>query len=353
MSYNSLLGLGSHSVDANLLCHLPMQETSGTTVSDRSGNSYNGTLSGETSPTTATGPNSYLTSAYDFDGTDDVVTLNTSTLVGGANERTVLLWFRPNTSFNGRLLDIGDQSLAANGEGFYFFRSFANTRVNLTFRGSTLVSDNGTILDNTWYHLAARVNASAVDTQDTDIFIDGTKITWTEAGTVQTLNTQTDANKYLGGGIENATPQYADAVICEYAMFNRALTDAEVAEIYNGPEPENTVAPTVSGDTAQGSTLTCSPGTWALPSPYASGSNGTITYQYQWTRDGGDISGATSSTYVTQAADIGTAVGCKVLGVNDGGSDSAEQTASSNSISVVASGPTYRMNMRLFIPTQV
>lgn len=355
MSYNSLLGLGSHSEDANLLCHLTLQESSGTTCDDRSSNAYDGTLTGETDPTTATGPNSYLTSAFDMDGTDDRITLNASTIVGGSSARTYMFWFRPDTSFNGRFADWGINTTATSGRNLAAIRNDADQQLRLYFSADHVVkTPTNSVLDNTWYHIGVRVPATVTNTDDVDALIDGVNQTLSlQTGSAQTLNTDNTSNRYLGGGISNASPLYADGKFAGYCAFSRALSDAEVLEIASGPEPENTVAPTVSGSTAQGSTLTCSPGTWALPSPFASGSNGTITYQYQWTRDGGDISGATSSTYVTQVADVGTAVGCKVLGVNDGGSDSAEQTASSNTISVVSSGPTYQMNMQLFIPTQV
>ncbi len=89
-----------------------------------------------------------------------------------------------------------------------------------------------------------------------------------------------------------------------------------------GPEPLNTVAPTISGTT----TLTATTGTWN------SQSNGTLSYSYQWTKDGVDISGGTSSTYNT--ASVAGVYRCRVRASNDGGFDSAQDTLSSNSITV-------------------
>ena len=56
-----------------------------------------------------------------------------------------------------------------------------------------------------------------------------------------------------------------------------------------------------------GSTLSCTTGTW---------SNSPTSYAYQWLRNGGGISGATSSTYVTVTADGGTSVSCRVTATN-------------------------------------
>ena len=93
------------------------------------------------------------------------------------------------------------------------------------------------------------------------------------------------------------------------------------------PLPANTVAPVASGATTIGSTLSCTTGTWT---------NSPTSFAYQWRRGGVNISGATSSTYVTVTADDGTSVGCVVTATNAGGS--ASQASNTLAISsVVAS----------------
>jgi hypothetical protein len=86
----------------------------------------------------------------------------------------------------------------------------------------------------------------------------------------------------------------------------------------NGPKgfaPVNTVTPVISGTNAVGQTLTTTNGTWTgIPSP---------TYTYQWKRDGSNIGGATSVTYVLVEADADTNVTCEVTATNSIGSASA------------------------------
>lgn len=82
--------------------------------------------------------------------------------------------------------------------------------------------------------------------------------------------------------------------------------------------PVNTVAPAISGTLAHGSTLTSTTGTWTGSS---------ITYSYQWYGAGAAISGATSSTYVTQASDVGNMITCVVTASNTGGAPSATSNA--------------------------
>ena len=91
--------------------------------------------------------------------------------------------------------------------------------------------------------------------------------------------------------------------------------------------PTNTVLPAVTGTAALGATLTCDGGTWT--------GNPTPAISYQWYRDGSTpIGGATSSTYVVQAADQGHSLSCQVTASN--GVVGSPVTASSNSVAIPA-----------------
>lgn len=83
------------------------------------------------------------------------------------------------------------------------------------------------------------------------------------------------------------------------------------AAVLPGP-PASLTAPVVTGTVKQGSTLTCSTGTW---------SGSPTVYQYYWIRGAGTfISGANSSTYVPTADDLGSKISCLVLATGPGGS---------------------------------
>ena len=90
--------------------------------------------------------------------------------------------------------------------------------------------------------------------------------------------------------------------------------------------PANTVAPVVSGDSASGSTLTSTTGTWT--------GNPTPTYAYQWKSDGSNV-GSNQNTYVTQSGDVGKSVTCTVTATNSQGNSSQ----ASNGITVTVSNP--------------
>jgi hypothetical protein len=96
--------------------------------------------------------------------------------------------------------------------------------------------------------------------------------------------------------------------------------------------PIDRAAPTISGLAEAGRTLTASPGSWGGSSP--------MSYAYQWRRcdSAGTgcfaIRGATSSTYVLSASDIGHTLSVKVTATNEAGSSSTN----SRGTSVVAPG---------------
>ncbi len=75
-----------------------------------------------------------------------------------------------------------------------------------------------------------------------------------------------------------------------------------------GKLPVCSVAPAITGTETQGSTLTCSSGTWSK-SP---------SFTYQWNRNGSAISGATASTRVLAAGDVGATLTCTVKATNSG-----------------------------------
>jgi hypothetical protein len=87
--------------------------------------------------------------------------------------------------------------------------------------------------------------------------------------------------------------------------------------------PSNNTTPTITGTTTQGSTLTASNGTW---------SNSPTSFGYQWQRcdsagsNCATISGATASTYLLVAADVGKTIRVVVTATNAGGSTPATST---------------------------
>ncbi|MGA8245306.1 MAG: glycoside hydrolase domain-containing protein [Nocardioides sp.] len=88
----------------------------------------------------------------------------------------------------------------------------------------------------------------------------------------------------------------------------------------------NTSAPTVTGTTRVGMTLTASPGTWSKPG---------VSLTYEWLRGGLTIGGQTAPTYTLRPADQGSTISVRVRATKP---DYAAATATSTPTSPVALG---------------
>src|SRR5438034_4548468 len=112
-------------------------------------------------------------------------------------------------------------------------------------------------------------------------------------------------------------PVLAAVAVLVAASAASAVTSTSTAA------PSNASAPSISGDTAAGSTLTANPGTWLGSAP--------ITFQYQWRvcGPGGaachDIAGATGQTYQIRNGDQGNTLRVHVIASNADGSRSAKR----------------------------
>ncbi len=91
------------------------------------------------------------------------------------------------------------------------------------------------------------------------------------------------------------------------AENSEGIGTAETSELYvPGSPPEASAPPTVKGESALGSTLTCVNHEWSgAPAP---------TFTYQWLLNGVAIPSETASEYTIVAADRGLAVSCSVMG---------------------------------------
>lgn len=101
-----------------------------------------------------------------------------------------------------------------------------------------------------------------------------------------------------------------------YTFSGTIIFDGKPVWVALPAAPANTVAPTFTGTLEVGETQTAVTGTWT----------GTPSFAYQWERSPNgagswaSISGATSATYVADAADEGLFLRLKLTGTNAGGS---------------------------------
>jgi hypothetical protein len=109
----------------------------------------------------------------------------------------------------------------------------------------------------------------------------------------------------------------------------RTITIGSPSAMEEAPLP--TGVTTLAGQAVVGERLTC------IPSGFSG--NG-VQLTYQWLRDGADVPGATSASYVAQEADLGRDVSCRVTAANSAGdADSTSDALAVSSASAGARGP--------------
>lgn len=294
MGYNTLV--------AGAVAHWKLQDDAASTaVVDELG-SYNGTLVGgdNTEDITTTGPNTWLPAALQFDGSADYVT--TLAPGQGLTDNTIACWVKTdNTGVQQTIMDSG------SGPSARFGTKIGTTGLFVGGKYDSSLSQYGYEPATTqWTHVG--FNGS-------ELVINGTVVSKTPAGTCVL---GTGAYVRIGARSSASVADYFDGAIAGAIYFDTALSSGDIAELYAGPEPVNTVAPVAS---QAGNTLTCTTGTWD------DRDNGTPTYGYQWydADTSLPITGK-AGTFYRPAADGNYK--CLVRASNNGSFDANEDTFS-------------------------
>lgn len=129
---------------------------------------------------------------------------------------------------------------------------------------------------------------------------------------------QTTDEYTLTGGLVDGDTLYCKVRAVNSGAPTGVAADSNTITIDTGSVPVNTVAPTISAPTREPGELVSitSFGTWTADPPTID------SYSQQWTRDGADIPGETSTDYLLQYADNDTTIAVKIVATNATG-DSA------------------------------
>ena len=184
---------------------------SGSTWTDRSQNSNNGTLYGPT----------FSNELFLFDGTNDYIDLPND--LGYTTAVTAIAWFKRNgDAAGGYQIIFGGQSLEIS-----IPTSTGQIRTG-TYNGSTrFVNNYGSgLLDDNWHQVAVSLD-NATTTKIS--YIDGVRV-GTQSFTGSIVSSFSDRKI---GRFGNATTYYTNGYVPVVHIYNRALTDDEINQNYN------------------------------------------------------------------------------------------------------------------------
>ena len=202
--------------NANLLAHWSFDQSSGTVLTDDSGNGRNGTLSG--TPTWTAGR---LNNALAFDGSDNV-TLGNITQINGASKLTLATWMK-RTSAGSKVL-IGkqatnqDMAIEAYGDGRIYFQM---SKGSDTYGYLSLN-------DTAWHHIALVFDGTLTGNANRlKAYVDGVQKTLTFKGTVSTSTTTNTTPFNIG----KMSGEYSNGQVDDTWLYARALNQAEIQDL--------------------------------------------------------------------------------------------------------------------------
>ncbi|MDD5430614.1 MAG: prepilin-type N-terminal cleavage/methylation domain-containing protein [Candidatus Pacebacteria bacterium] len=210
--------------DPNLIGYWPLDEGTGTTVYDVSG--IGNDLTFASVPVWTTGK---IRGALDFDGANDSVNKTSPTVDLSTNKITMAAW----VYIEGHgTSDGADNNIFSIRDAYDYYKLGWNYTSNLAFTQLDFTDNTAASLQSTvavtdgtgvWYHIAATYDTSVVK-----IYINGVFDTSvTKNKTLRSITTPLSI-----GSLVNST-RFFNGIIDEMRLYNRALSAAEILELYN------------------------------------------------------------------------------------------------------------------------
>ena len=209
---------------SNLLIWLPFDDG---TASDKSGNGFDGSVSGA----------SYLSSggpsgrgAYSFDGSGDRIDLGNPS-VDLSQSISISFWANPDTNFTSRRNPIDK---AYGGEFSFTFEDDSDSDQFSTYFGSAGSNSNpyrstpfqNSVFPNTWTHYVwTRDNSS----QTVELYINGTRSTNKDSSDAWETPSQSNDSLLIGDGYTNSFR----GDITDVRIYDTVLNESDANTIYN------------------------------------------------------------------------------------------------------------------------
>ena len=246
-------------------------------ANDESGNGNNGTVNGAT---LTTDRNGLANKSYSFSGANNYILINNGLISNVFGSFSISLWFKTNTTNVGTLLSDRGSSNWAYKYSMQINNS-SNGKCNIyNHNGASLtnavVTSQSDLNSNSWVNCVAILNAS---NSVLSIYVNGAlsnQITNVNSSAWNTSSTATYIGKWIS---PFGDYHYYNGNLDDIGIWNRALTQQEVNELYTSSDPFDVSATTTTICAGQPTTLSVQslPGTISSLTCASATSNGTLT----------------------------------------------------------------------------
>jgi len=210
-----------------LVGHWKLDETSGTTAADSSGNGHNGTLVNMDPATDwVTGQ---IGNALALDGTDDHVTLPIGSVIGSLTNCTIATWvnWSGGSSWQ-RIWEFGSNTnvymfLTPNNGSTGALR-FAITRTGSA--GENQTTSSAVLPSDGWHHVAVTIDA---DNHTHSLYLDGNRVAQNTSATLKPSDLGSTTRNRLGRS--QTSDPYFNGLLDDVRIYNYSMNAEEVAQL--------------------------------------------------------------------------------------------------------------------------
>lgn len=164
--------------------------------------------------------------ARHFDGDNDKIDIPNSPSLNSTNEElTISVWFRSENNTNQKPIfsqNVPEKYLYLPGNQVRFRAELDNLTIIILNSGS------GTVVENQLYHVVVTFNGTRLA-----LYLDGEEMDSAILSTETTLNTLIDNTWSIGSCQGNWCQGNFTGMIDEVAIWNRSISESEVAQLYN------------------------------------------------------------------------------------------------------------------------
>jgi hypothetical protein len=218
--------------DANIVACWTFEEGSGTSTSDVSSNSYDGTFTGDGEPawynTSTAG--AWSSWALDFDGSNDRISIGTADILTENGSLAIVAWINPDADQNGAILS---RRTTAGSAGTVDFRIQNDVTKSLRFRvvGSTSLlrqSVADSISTGVWNHVAVTWDGSTT-ASNIVLYVNGSEVTYQTTTNGSALYDNSGGTTKIGNIFDNLV-QY-NGKMDDLAYFTSGIDSTDINDI--------------------------------------------------------------------------------------------------------------------------